>query len=158
MNAGNTEVANAPCVASVRWSAVRPPWSSPPPERSQLLDVSSCYRAVTAPLSSVQTAAYKTWLLANRMTILLVPMFECWMSCWLKFMIGTCPSCSSGNARVVHPPPQWTPGRKGGWMRWGQLLKIFGEDCIVDIRSFQIQIKSSIPLVKNWSYSCLSQP
>ena len=44
--AGNTGLANAPCIASVRWSAVRPP-----SERSQLWDVSSCYRAVTASFS-----------------------------------------------------------------------------------------------------------
>ena len=47
MNAGNRELANAPSIASVRWSATVRPQS----ERSLLLDVSSCYRAVIAPLS-----------------------------------------------------------------------------------------------------------
>ena len=47
MNGGNRELANAPCIASVRWSATVRPQS----ERSLLLDVSSCYRAVIAPLS-----------------------------------------------------------------------------------------------------------
>ena len=63
VKAGNTEVGNAP----VRWSA---PMSAH--QRSQLLDVSSCYWAVTATLRLFKQQ-YKIWLFENRMAILLVP-------------------------------------------------------------------------------------
>ena len=67
VKAGNTEVGKCPRIASVRWAAPRLPH-----QRSQLLDVSSCYWAVTATLRLFKQQ-YKTWLFENRMAKVLVP-------------------------------------------------------------------------------------